>query len=201
MLPLAVPLIAAGVSAIGKGLTGRRQRRQARKLKESKFMPEELTRNRDLAQTQAFSRRAPGAAKAEENIRRGQANTISAIQRSSGGNVAKVAAGAVASQGLANDAYDRVQTQGQAFSENAFARMSDANIRIADQKRKNRDEFNRAKGQLYAASDQNYFGAFNDILNGAMASSVVASGGYGPDGNKPMGRRRSGSNWVPNIAQ
>jgi hypothetical protein len=193
LAPLLIPLIAAGVSAVGKGIKAYQQRKAANRLKESKFMPAELTMNRDLAQMQAFSRRAPGSAKAEENVRRGQANAISAVQRVAGGNVNKVAAAAVAAQGQANDAFDQIQTRGQQFSENAFSRLGQANSQIAGQKRQNRMEFNQAKSQLLAASDQNYFSAFNDILNGGMAAGAIAGGNAGSVFPTIGGRRRQSS--------
>jgi hypothetical protein len=41
------------------------------------------------------------------------------------------------------------------------------------------DEFNRAKGQLIAASDQNYFSGFNDLMNGALATATLGTGNGG----------------------
>jgi hypothetical protein len=118
-----IPLIVAGVSAGAKAIKASQQRREARKLKESTYMPPELAMNRDLAQLQAYSRRAPGQAKAEENIRRAQANTLSAIERSAGGSADKVAAGAIGSQLAAQEGIDQANVRGQQFSENAFGRI------------------------------------------------------------------------------
>lgn len=186
---IAPAIIAGGValaSGIGKAIKAGQQRRRARRLKEDKFMPPELTMNRDLAQMQAFSKRAPGQAKAEENIRRSQSNTLSAIQRTSGGDAARMASAAVASQGAATDAMDRVNVRGQEFSDGAFGRMYGANQAIGAQKRRNRDQFNQTKAELIAASDQNYFNAFNDVLNGGLAAASMmdpASAGSAGIGN------------------
>lgn len=174
------PLIAAGVSAAAKGVTAARQRRDAKKLKESKFIPEELLMNKDLAQLQAFSRQSPGQAKAEQMVRRNQANTVAAAKRASGGNLNKITAASVAAQGAANDATDRIHARGNEFSENAYRRIQDANTTIAAQKTRNRSEFNRAKIDLLAASDQNYMQGFNDLLEGAMASAYMNQQGGKP---------------------
>lgn len=173
---IAPALIAGGAalgSAIAKGIKAGQQRRRARRLKEDTFVPQELYLNRDLAQMQAFSRRSPGQAKAEENVRRAQANTLSTIQRTSGGDAARIAEASVASQGAATDALDRIEMRGQEFAEGAFGRLYRANQAIGAQKRHNRDEFNRTKAELIAASDQNYMNAFNDVLEGGMAASTL----------------------------
>ena len=186
-----VPAVIAGgvalASAIGKGVKAREQRRRARRLQEDKYVPEELTMNRDLAQMQAFSKRAPGQAKAEENIRRSQANTLSAIQRTSGGDAARIAEASVASQGAATDALDRVNTRGQEFAEGAFGRMYGANQAIGAQKRRNRDQFNQTKAELIAASDQNYMNAFNDVLNGGLAAASMTDTSRGGTGGMAGG--------------
>jgi hypothetical protein len=185
---LPIPAIIAGgvslASAIGKGIKARQQRKRARDLKEDTYIPPELQMNRNLAQMQAYSRRAPGQAKAEESIRRAQANTLSAVQRTSGGDAARMAAASVASQGRATDALDQVNVRGQQFSEGAFGRMYGANQALAAQRRRNRDQFNQTKAELIAASDQNYFNAFSDVLNGGLAAASMmdpssAGGGLG----------------------
>jgi len=130
--------------------------------------------NRDLAQQQAYSRRAPGQAQAEEQIRRNTANTISAGQRSFGGDANKAAAVTSAANAQANDATARLAGQGQQFSENAFGRLSGANMAIAGQKRQNRNEFNSAKAELISASNQNIF---NGISNVASAGLTAYYGG------------------------
>ena len=172
-----IPLIAAGISAGAKAIKAHQQRKEARKLQESKFVPPELMMNRDLAQLQAYSQRAPGSAQAESNIRRSQANSLAAGLKNSGGSAVKAAANAVASQGVANDALARVDAAGEQFTQNALGRLANANIGIASQKRQNRDEYNRAKSQLLAASDQNYFNSFNDLMNGALATATLGTPG------------------------
>lgn len=181
-LILGASWIAAGVAAAGATyqiVKGVKQKKLARKLAESKFVPKELSDNRDLAQQQAMSRRAPGQALAEENIRRSQANQISAGQRSFGGDVNKTAAITSAATAQANDANRAVAAQGQAFSEGAFNRLSNANSAIAGQRRQNRSEYNSAKAALIGASDQNIYNGINNASTAALAGMSGSGGGGG----------------------
>lgn len=177
-----VALALAAGQGIYQGIKGIRQKRQAKKLKESKWIPEELLMNRDLAKQQAYSRRAPGQAQAEENVRRTQANTIAAAQRSAGGDANKLAAIASGAAGQSNDANARISAQGQEFSENAFGRLGYANTAIAGQKRQNRAEYLEAKNALNAAGDQNIFNSIGNIASAGIAG--IESGAF--DGIDPM---------------
>lgn len=171
-----VALALAAGQGIYQGIKGIRQKRQAKKLKESKWIPEELLMNRDLAKQQAYSRRAPGQAQAEENVRRTQANTIAAAQRSAGGDANKLAAIASGAAGQSNDANARISAQGQEFSENAFGRLGYANTAIAGQKRQNRAEYLEAKNALNAAGDQNIFNSIGNLASAGIAG--IESGAF-----------------------
>lgn len=154
---------------LGKGLV---QKHQAKKVKKSDFIPEELLMNRDLAQQQAYSRRAPGQGTAEENVRRNLANRISAGQRSAGGDANKMAAISSSATAQANDANARIAEGGQRFSENAFGRLVYANTAIAGQKRQNQMEYEQTVSDLDAAGDQNIFGSINNFATAALASGA-----------------------------
>lgn len=167
--------LAAG-QGIYQGVKGLVQKRQAKKLKESTWIPEELLMNRDLAQQQAYSRRAPGQANAEENVRRMTANRIAAGQRSAGGDANKMAAIASGAVGQANDATARIAEGGARFSENAFGRISNANTAIAGQKRQNRAEYLDTKAALDASGDQNIFNSIGNISSAGIAG--IESGAF-----------------------
>lgn len=168
-MPFPVELALAAGQGIYQGVKGLVQKRQAKKLKESTFIPEELLMNRDLAQQQAYSRRAPGQSNAEENVRRTMANRIAAGQRSAGGDANKMAAIASAASGQANDANARLAAQGAQFSENAIGRLSNANTAIAGQKRQNRAEYLDTKAALDASGDQNIFNSIGNIASAGIA--------------------------------
>ncbi len=175
IIPLALAALPA-VFQVGKGIA---QRGQARKLQESTFVPRETLENRDLAAQQAYSRRAPGQAAAEENIRRTQANQINAGTRAFGGDVNKMAAIASNATGQADDANRSVAAQGQAFSEGAFNRLQSANNSVAIQRQRNRDEYNQAKASLLAASDQNIFGGINNLATAGLVGALNKNGSSG----------------------
>lgn len=195
MLPLALALLPAAY----QGIQGIRQHRLAKRLKESTFVPQELLMNRDLAQQQAYSRRAPGQAFAEEQVRRNAANQIGAATRSFGGDANKVAAVTSAATAGAQDATTRLAAQGQQFSENAFGRLQNANAGIAGQKRQNRDEFNRAKADLIAAGDQNIFNSISNVATAGVTATLDGGGrmrrkgGGGPATPEQIGVFNGGS--------
>jgi len=168
-MPFPVALALAAGQGIYQGVKGLVQKNQAKKLKESTFIPEELLMNRDLAQQQAYSRRAPGQSNAEENVRRTMANRIAGAQRSFGGDANKIAAVTSAASGQANDANARLAAQGAQFSENAIGRLSNANTAIAGQKRQNRAEYLDTKAALYASGDQNIFNSIGNIASAGIA--------------------------------
>lgn len=175
-LPALIPLIASVAPAIYQGVKGLRQKNQAKKLKESNWIPPELMMNKDLANNQAFSRRAPGQSMGEERVRRTMANTISAGQRMAGGDVNKMAAITSAASSSANDANADLTAMGASFSEGAFNRLAGANNAIAGQKRINRAEYLDTKNRLDAAGDQNIFNSVNNLATGFLAG--VNSGAF-----------------------
>ncbi len=189
----AIPLITAAASAAYQGGKGLSQRRAAKKLKESKFVPKELLMNKDLAMEQAYSRRAPGQSQAEENIRRNSANAISAASRMYGGDANKVAAVAAAVNGQANDANRGLAANGAQFSEQAFNRLSGANNAIASQKRQNNDEFNQAKAALIASGDQNIYNSINNLSTLGLSAM---SQGTGKGARFAQGQMQIQSPWL-----
>lgn len=170
------PLVLAGAQGAYQGIKGLVQKNQAKKLKESTFIPQELLMNRDLAMQQAYSRRAPGQAVGEENTRRILANRIAAGQRSAGGDANKMAAITSGAVGQANDANARLSAQGQQFSEGAFGRLGYANTAIAGQKRQNRAEYIDTKNRLDASGDQNIFNSIGNIASAGIAG--IESGAF-----------------------
>lgn len=177
----------AAAPALMQGIQGLSQRNKAKRLKQSDFdfMPLGLKENKALSQQQAYSRRAPGAAQAEENIRRNQANTIAAAQRMYGGDTNKMAAIASGANVHANDAVKQVATLGQQFSENAFNRLQQSNNAMAGQQRQNYTDYWKTKSALLYASDQNIFNAIN---NASSAGLAYLSG-------------KKGNSWMGNAGQ
>lgn len=176
-MPFPIALAASLLPAAYQGIKGLVQKNQAKNLKESTFIPDELRMNQDLARQQAQSRRAPGQARSESLTQRTQANQISAAERNFGGDPNKIAAVTSAATAQANDANARTQAQGDQFSENAYGRLANANSAVAAQKRQNRDEFNRGKESLLYASDQNIFNSINNV--GSAGITAYLNGDLG----------------------
>ena len=89
----------------------------------------------------------------------------------------KIAAATSAAGAQANDATARLAGQGAQFSENAFGRLSGANMAIAGQKRQNRNEFNAAKAQLISASNQNIFNGISNAASAGLTAWMDKKGG------------------------
>lgn len=191
-----LPLIAAAIPAALQVYKGFRQKYLAKKLKESTFIPSELRENQNLAKQQAYSRRAPGAARAEENIRKNLATTLGSQSRMFGGDAGKMVSLSSGASARADNAVQGVQAQGQAFSENAFGRLAGANNAVAGQKRQNRDEYNRAKAQLLGASDQNLFNGVSNLSSAAI--TAYNAGDIGKGGGPVAGQSNPWSDYLKN---
>lgn len=171
------PLLLAAIPGALQAVGGLLQKNQANNLKKSDYVPRELLMNRDLASLQAYSRRAPGAALAEEQTRRTQANQIAAAQRMFGGDANKVAAVASAATAGAQDSNARIQAQGQQFSENAFGRLSNANNAIAQQDRINQEQYLQTKNALDNAGNTNIFSGVSNLATAGLLAKVGGKGG------------------------
>ncbi len=187
--------IAAGVVAAGaitKGVhsasVATRQNRAAKRLKMSSFTKDYMA-NRDLAMNQAYSRRSPGAAFAEEQVRRNTANQVGNAMRLAGGDVNKIAAISSAANAQANDATARIQAQGDAFSEQAFNRLDRANNDVA----RGRLRWRAERNALKSSAQQNWRRAIGDFTDagGAIAGAMGgggknSGGGYMSGGGMSM---------------
>lgn len=191
-----VPLLLAAAPAAFQAYKGFRQRYLAKKLKESTFVPSELRENQNLAKQQAFSRRAPGTARAEENIRKNLATTLGSQSRMFGGDAGKMVSLSSGASARADNAVQGVQAQGQAFSENAFGRLGAANNAVAGQKRQNRDEYNRTKAQLLGASDQNLFNSVSNLSSAAI--TAYNAGDIGKGGGPIAGQSNPWQDYLKN---
>lgn len=172
-MPISLSLAAApALFQIGSGIA---QKVTANKLKKSNYVPPELLMNKDLALQQAYSRRAPGAAFAEQQTRRLQSNQISAAQRMFGGDANKIAAVTAGATQQADDANARIATEGQRFSENAFGRVSNANQQLAQNDRINQNQYIQTKAALNNAGNTNLFSGVSNLAS----AGLVARGAKG----------------------
>lgn len=158
---------AAGLFQLGSGIA---QKIKANNLTKSNYVPPQLLMNKDLAQQQAFSRRSPGAAFAEEQNRRLQANQINGAQRMFGGDANKIAAVTAGATQQAQDANSRIAQQGQQFSENAYGRLSNANNALAQNDRQNQNQYVQTKASLNNAGNTNLFSGVSNIASAGLVA-------------------------------
>lgn len=177
----------AALPALMQGIQGIGQARKARRLnlKDFNYIPPSLQANKSLAEQQAYSRRAPGAAEAGENIRRNLATTLSAGSRMFGGDPNKMATLVGGASAKADDAAKQVAVMGQQFSENAFNRLQQTNSQIGGQERQNYNDFWKTKSALLYASDQNIFNSINNLSSTAIAKMSDKKGGLNPQFQNP----------------
>ncbi len=131
--------------------------------------------NRDLAMQQAYSRRAPGSAFAEEQNRRLQANQIAGAQRMFGGDANKIAAISAGATAQGQDANSRIQAQGQQFSENAYNKLSNANLSLAQNDRINQDQYVNTKNALDNAGNTNIYNGLSSAGSSFMLGKTHGS--------------------------
>lgn len=166
------PLLIAGIPAAAQLIGGLLQKNKANNLKKSNYVPPQLLMNKDLAAQQAYSRRAPGSAFAEEQNRRGQANQIASAQRSFGGDANKIAAVTAGAMAQTQDANSRIAAQGQQFSENAFGRLSNANTALAANDRQNQSDYLQTKNALDNAGNTNIFGGISNLATAGLLAKA-----------------------------
>lgn len=193
---LAVSLAQAGFQAY----QGVRQAQIAKNLKPFDFMPAGLQENKALAQQQAFSRRAPGQAIGEENVRRNLATTLAAAKKMYGGDANKMAAMSGGANLHANDAIRQLAIQGNQFSESAYNKLAGANQAIAGQERQNYNDYWTTKAALKNASNSNLFNAVGNAGSAYLSHKGGAGyAGYGGYGRfNPYGNGSQYGQWMMN---
>ena len=182
--PLAIPAIAMGISALTKGITGARQRAQAKQIR-----PGEVSDQTKLATTiagqQAQATQMPGMEQIQDQIAQSTGQAVANAQKAgtSSSDVLNVASAAdkaakqmMTSLGTENAMFrNRAQLnyQNQLMAEGAEAVQ---NKRIADE----------MKANLQAAGTQNIISGVGDVANFGMAAGMgLFDGGASPMGPMP----------------
>ena len=190
--PLAILGVQAGLAA-GKSIynfvKARKQRKLARNLKESTFIPRHLNINKELYDQQAHSKRAPGQSMTESNIRRTTSSSFNKALRYAGGDVNKAMAILAGLDVNTKDAMNQAGARGEAFSEGAIDKLAGVNTKIAGEERINKDQYLNTKARLnYAADANDYAGVTNALGAGiGFASGIPTGGAGGGGGNNPVG--------------
>lgn len=183
------PLLAAGlISAGGKVLGGLMQRRQAKKLKQSNYIPPALTEAKAEADIIANSSTAPGQQAEEEAARQSTAQSITNASKVAG-SANELINFAGAARGNENKNMRDIARRALIWKDSQRANRNMIRGRIASQQAANRDQYQGAKSALIGASNQNIFGGITD------AATAFALGSVG-GGKTPIPRN---PNYVPNY--
>lgn len=174
-----LPLIAAGMSlvgGIGKVIQGIRQRKAAKKLEKSNFIPASMQESVNRLRANASSTMMPGYTQAVENIQQGTSNNIRAAGAGSISDKLSAAQGGNVAQ---NDAIVDVQTKGAAFQLKNEDRLNTGLMERSRMEEKNEDTFRTTKQTMLNSASQNIFGGLTDISSMGAGASAGAFGGGG----------------------
>lgn len=179
-IPLAALAIGAGVQGVAKIAQGISQKRKAKKLKESTFIPPALLEAERLARNQENTTRYAGQDVDENNIRQATATGIS--------NVNKAATSSADALNMGSAIVGREQNQMrqlgktlQMYKEQGRQSRRQALREKAYAQARNKQTFEEAKSALTGASIQNIYGGISDI-GGGIASLGQGSSSFLPKG-------------------
>lgn len=172
-----LPLIAAGMSlvgGIGKVIQGIRQRKAAKKLEKSNFIPASMQESVNRLRANASSTMMPGYTQAVEKIQQNTSNNIRAAGAGSISDKLSAAQGGMVAQ---NDAVVDIQEKGAAFQLKNEDRLNQGLMAKSNIEEKNEDIFRQTKQTMLNSGSQNIFGGLTDMAT--VGTTAVAMGGGG----------------------
>lgn len=164
LLPAALPVIAAGASLIdplSRLFTGLKQKKMARKIKPSKFIPPSLQDATSQARTAAYSSRSLDQGVAEAELRKQQANQNYVI-----GQQGTTAQRLAATASLGNNFTDRMMqlmAQGRNERYGRIQNYENQLLNKANVEMENQRVYEGAKSALRGASMQNIHGFWSGL--------------------------------------
>lgn len=183
---MALGLLAAGLSAAGgiaKMITGFKQKKEAKNLQKSNFIPQSMRENLSRLKMNAASNMLPGYNQAKENINQSTSNSIRAAGSGSISDKLNQAQSANISE---KDALATLDVQGAQFKQGNEDRLNAGLNQQAQVEMDNEKTFRALKQQLLNSGQQNIFGGMNDL---ATVGTTYAAGGF--DGNGRQGDIKS----------
>lgn len=170
-----LPLIGAAIAGIGgvaKIIQGIRQRKEAKNLKKSNFIPTSLKESVKRLRSNASSRFLPGYNQAKENI---QQNTSNVIRTAGSGSISDKLNMAQSATVNANDAMVDLETKGAEFQQQNEDRLNQGLTQKANVEMANEQQFRQTKQQLLNSGSQNIVGGISDI---SSVGATAAAGGF-----------------------
>ena len=175
---MAFGLLTAGLSAIGgigKIIQGFRQRKEAKNLKKSNFIPASMQEGLNRLKANASSMFLPGYGRAKENINQ---STSNAIRAAGSGSISDKLSAAQSANINENDALVDLETKGAQFQLGNEDRLNQGLNQKANVEMENERTFRATKQALLNSGSQNMFGGLTDLTT---VGTVGMSGGFGGD--------------------
>jgi hypothetical protein len=177
---MAIGAVVAGASALIKPISqmiaGAKQKKWAKNLKESKYIPQELMDSMNLTKQGAYSNRSFNQGVDEANLRKGTAGTRYAASQSSGSSAQKLA-GVAASETSYLNRLKALREKGRNERLDRVDKYTDASRDVASVKLVNRRRYEAAKSALLGASMQNIYGGIGSMGNAIGDIAGMADAG------------------------
>ncbi len=174
-MPIPLMLLAAAASAAPKLIEGIKQRRKAKKLKVSNYLPPSLKAASEEARREATASRYAGQDVDEANLRQNVTDTFHNVAKSSSSPNALLNAASQLS-GAQTRGNQQIGQNLHRFKQNAKDIYRNLELQKAEQQKENYNQFLGAKSALKGAAKQNIYGGITDLASGALAS-------FGPGGD------------------
>lgn len=190
---MALGLIAAGLSLIGpisKTIQGFRQKKAAKNLKKSNFIPSSLQESLGRLKMNVASSMIPGYNRAKENINQSTSNSIRAA---GAGSISDKLSAAQSANVAENDALVDLETQGAQFQQGNEDRLNQGLTQKANVELENERTFQRTKQALLNSGSQNIFGGFSDM---ASVGTTALAGGFGGSSGISSLKKMGGSEFM-----
>ena len=173
---MAFGLLTAGLSAIGgigKIIQGFRQRKEAKNLKKSNFIPASMQEGLNRLKANASSMFLPGYGRAKENINQ---STSNAIRAAGSGSISDKLSAAQSANINENDALVDLETKGAQFQLGNEDRLNQGLNQKANVEMENERTFRATKQQLLNSGSQNLFGGLTDL---STVGTTAMAGAFG----------------------
>lgn len=180
MDPVTAAIIAQGVQAGYQAVKGAQQKRQAKRLKPSTYIPPALQSQLAADKNRTAKSITKRQQLADKRINRMTAQTSNRIAKT-GGSAGNMIIGAAAADAQGKDAIQESEVIAESERERNRDKLSATKMSVARVQQKNQDEYEAAKSALLGAGDQNIFGGIK------TAGSTAAFAAGAMSGDKPKG--------------
>lgn len=189
-LPFAAGVAASGVSSLFSLGQSLRQRKEAKDLKRSNFIPANLKNKLDSQKIRANATVFPGQANAEEEIRDAASGAVERARRTtnSTSDLLNVVSAVDAQE---NKAQLRLAAQQEQSRQDRQQDLDATQSQVAAVEAQNELQFQKAKGALRGAADQNLFNAVTGAADAVANLADPAPKDKRPEKVDPLKKKKS----------